>query len=549
MSHFFVRRPLRLCCNVLLTIFLKLNDNFIIFEGMRATCSYMSMPRFVTHCLTFYFLTSTYLCISFPMMEEEEFGLQQLLSHFAPSEPLSDSLVDDFVNVAAWGAEPPIVRRPVIFIPSFAGVRLQVQLKDREILAPWDALCRRNSDGWRSAWLPDKSDVGPLNAPCTVENIAFRLPAASEDPAAADYAPPRRGVLVQPVDSFDACMSLDAAGTYPTFGTWAAALERAGWRRRVDLDALPYDWRLGPDALAAPGGAFDRLRAAVEGLVARAGGRRAVALSMSMGGPAFALFCATHVSEAWKVPRRPPPCPPPPPAECHPVPPRRRALLLRRGPLRQAIAGAGRRRRVASRGGGRHGPATRRAIARATPHVQSPPHAHTDAQTGAPLPCARARLSMARAGRARSPHVRARGGCGRRRRTWRGSRRCRGRLAARSRPSSPSSAASGATSCRGPPSPSCARPPPPRLPPPPTLTSPPPPPASPLLALPLSPTLSLSLNSRAAGGGEARPLRRRAGSPPPVRAHRREKRVGLGGGWGGGVGGVTAHRDRGPVGP
>ncbi len=75
-----------------------------------------------------------------------------------------------------------------MIIPSFAGVRLQVQLKDREIRAPWDALCRRNSDGWRPAWLPDKSDVGPLNAPCTVENIAFNTPTSSEDPA---YAPPR----------------------------------------------------------------------------------------------------------------------------------------------------------------------------------------------------------------------------------------------------------------------------------------------------------------------------------------------------------------------
>jgi hypothetical protein len=293
-----------------------------------------SFNRGIKFVNEFVVLSCCWSAMSVPLTETKDFvDLQDLFNIFAPvpMPTADDKLLAEIVANLGEGIDSPNNRRPVMFIPSFAGVRLRMQLQNRELRSPLDIFCRRNTDTWLPAWLPEKSDVNVLNAHCLVDNMAFGVPSSNDAAASSSYPPPRAGVLVEPEDSFDACMALDVGGVYQTFGTWAKALAAGGWAAGADMDALPYDWRVGPDALAAPGGAFDRLRAAIEGLVARAGGRRAVAVSMSMGGPVFALFCATHVSEAWKV-RAPPtpqissssppsPSPLPPPPSHHPPPP------------------------------------------------------------------------------------------------------------------------------------------------------------------------------------------------------------------------------------
>ncbi len=58
--------------------------------------------------------------------------------------------------------------------------------------------------------------------------------------------------------------------------------------------------RLTPVQWSEPSGSFDQLRAQVEAQVEAAGGRRAVLVGLSLGGPYAATFLARHVDEEWK---------------------------------------------------------------------------------------------------------------------------------------------------------------------------------------------------------------------------------------------------------
>lgn len=139
--------------------------------------------------------------------------------------------------------------------------------------------------------------AGLLSVHCLIENMAFW----GKDPSRADNAYPNPDGVETGVDeAYGAGMYLDKEGTAPIYGVWSKALEQMGWRPGFDMDVLRYDWRKGPDDYMRPNGSFDVLKQMVEETV-EVTGKKVVVVSMSMGGPLFALFCSKHVDEAWKA--------------------------------------------------------------------------------------------------------------------------------------------------------------------------------------------------------------------------------------------------------
>lgn len=65
------------------------------------------------------------------------------------------------------------------------------------------------------------------------------------------------------------------------------------------VGALHYDWRLSPDDLIASG-TFAKVKSTIEEFVAKSGGRKAVLVSLSYGGPLTHRFLSTFVDSAWK---------------------------------------------------------------------------------------------------------------------------------------------------------------------------------------------------------------------------------------------------------
>jgi hypothetical protein len=78
-------------------------------------------------------------------------------------------------------------------------------------------------------------------------------------------------------------------------------MEAHGWERDKTLFAFAMDWRQGPPSYsAAPDQPFLRFKQLIEKAVQASGGPVTL-VSMSLGGPFVALFCADYVSEAWKA--------------------------------------------------------------------------------------------------------------------------------------------------------------------------------------------------------------------------------------------------------
>ena len=100
---------------------------------------------------------------------------------------------------------------------------------------------------------------------------------------------------------FESVVRLTADGEVPRVGIYLQIvrnLEVLGWRRGVDLAALPYDWRQGPEVWTAPGHEFDRLQAEIEAL-SRRNGAPVVLISLSLGSPFTSLFLS-RTSAAWR---------------------------------------------------------------------------------------------------------------------------------------------------------------------------------------------------------------------------------------------------------
>ena len=187
--------------------------------------------------------------------------------------------------------------RPVAFVPGLMGTALRYGVKDRE-KSP-NPFCRRNVPDGTLFWPPTKDMVMPQRFSCLCANLQLVCDDLSDTSETGCFRPKMKGVNISVDGSYASVMSLD--NTSAIWQPWADALVAANptYVQGRDIVGLPYDWRLGPDAWAAPGGDFDRTKAAIEAAVAANGGLAAVVVSISMGGPYFAAFCQ-HVSQEWK---------------------------------------------------------------------------------------------------------------------------------------------------------------------------------------------------------------------------------------------------------
>lgn len=183
-------------------------------------------------------------------------------------------------QAAGRAGDPPPRRAPILFVPPLTGTRLEVRHQRRQ----GSILCGRN-ENWKQAWLPSRTQ-STLLFDCWSEDLSLAWNQSN-----ASYSPALGGVNVRVNETYSATMSI-AAGV-PIYAAYSNALETLGWKVGVDLFSIPYDWRQGPDAYKRPGGPFDRMKAVIEGA-----GEPVVALSLSMGGPFFALFCSLQ-SDEW----------------------------------------------------------------------------------------------------------------------------------------------------------------------------------------------------------------------------------------------------------
>ena len=91
-------------------------------------------------------------------------------------------------------------------------------------------------------------------------------------------------------------------GNRTSFGCVCSNLQAMGYKRRVDFQTYPYDWRLGPKNWLSKGGFFEKLQAYIEHMskTATSTNKKVTAIGFSLGSPVFALFLSRFVTPAWR---------------------------------------------------------------------------------------------------------------------------------------------------------------------------------------------------------------------------------------------------------
>eukprot|EP00277_Geminigera_cryophila_P013598 CAMPEP_0179451348 /NCGR_PEP_ID=MMETSP0799-20121207/35438_1 /TAXON_ID=46947 /ORGANISM="Geminigera cryophila, Strain CCMP2564" /LENGTH=327 /DNA_ID=CAMNT_0021246589 /DNA_START=133 /DNA_END=1116 /DNA_ORIENTATION=+ len=115
--------------------------------------------------------------------------------------------------------------------------------------------------------------------------------------------PPPKGVTVRYRDDYESCMYLSATDRSVhsiVWAQWSDLLIENGWEKDTNLFAFAMDWRLGPPSYLGEDQTFLRFKTLIEKAVVSSGGPVSL-VTMSLGGPFVALFCADYVSEDWKA--------------------------------------------------------------------------------------------------------------------------------------------------------------------------------------------------------------------------------------------------------
>ena len=183
------------------------------------------------------------------------------------------------------------VRHPVLFIPGLLGSQLELDASGRE-LSP-NVLCKRFRKGWEHAWLPSLWQLLPFELDCWRSNMSLRW-----NNNTAEVEPLEHGVAVRPIASYEAVVQLDPK--VPVFNWFEDALKELNYQPGTNIASFAYDWRVGPETWSKADGAFDQLKRKIERLVADNDDIPIVPLSISLGGPFFALFLSSHVDKGWK---------------------------------------------------------------------------------------------------------------------------------------------------------------------------------------------------------------------------------------------------------
>lgn len=199
---------------------------------------------------------------------------------------------------------------PVLFVPGLMGTQIETKLTDREKAHWWlpNWFCEKTTKTYEPIWIPRQifRHLLPFAMDCYVETMMFRWNYDTEgsEGDAQDSSPPhilpwRAGIDSRAESTFDSVMELGPnTPTFQYYATWLT--QQFGYHPDQQMIAQPYDWRLGPETWRLPGREFDQMKAAIENVVKQNQGRGVVALSISAGGPFFALFLNQHVDAGWK---------------------------------------------------------------------------------------------------------------------------------------------------------------------------------------------------------------------------------------------------------
>ena len=204
---------------------------------------------------------------------------------------------------------------PVLFVPGLMGTQIETKLTERQKAHWWlpNWFCEKTTNAYEQIWIPRQilRHLIPFAMDCYVETMMFRWNYDTEDGSGdvqdtTDHEKPpphinpwRKGIDSRASSSFDSVMELGPnTPTFQYYATWLT--QQFGYQPDQQMIAQPYDWRVGPETWMLPGREFDQMKTAIEKVVNQNQGRGVVALSVSAGGPFFALFLNQHVDTAWK---------------------------------------------------------------------------------------------------------------------------------------------------------------------------------------------------------------------------------------------------------
>lgn len=121
-------------------------------------------------------------------------------------------------------------------------------------------VCKRNAD-WIEFFPPAPKMALPLTADCYFDDASLDY-----DPSTDIYSYPE-GVeirinmtLESQCDGAANPAAQAFTGNRTSFGCVCDNLQAMGYKRRVDFQTYPYDWRLGPKNWLSKGGFFEKLQ-------------------------------------------------------------------------------------------------------------------------------------------------------------------------------------------------------------------------------------------------------------------------------------------------
>lgn len=175
---------------------------------------------------------------------------------------------------------------PVVIIPALTATQLSATIKRESAV---NSLCML--EGQDHLWPPDGKALAPGLLPCWMEEMSIKVDveksiARSEE---VDVEPP--GVHVHPDPRQKGHFGWEKLMSF---------LEEYGYRDGRSIFSAPYDWRHGPAHWRKH--SWPILKRKVEGWVAQSGGKPAIFVADSMGGPYFTAFLlhAEGIDSEWK---------------------------------------------------------------------------------------------------------------------------------------------------------------------------------------------------------------------------------------------------------
>eukprot|EP00746_Dinoflagellata_sp_MGD_P020215 gnl/MRDRNA2_/MRDRNA2_147022_c0_seq1.p1 gnl/MRDRNA2_/MRDRNA2_147022_c0~~gnl/MRDRNA2_/MRDRNA2_147022_c0_seq1.p1 ORF type:complete len:1054 (+),score=240.64 gnl/MRDRNA2_/MRDRNA2_147022_c0_seq1:187-3162(+) len=179
---------------------------------------------------------------------------------------------------------------PVVLVPPLTGSKLFAKTRPNNLKNP---LCKLPFSNM--LWPVDKENLVGALVGCWQEEMGIEVDVAASKRENKEITIEPPGVHVYTTNYGD-----PSEGLTPTYEPFIPQLRLLGYRENKNLFGVPYDWRRGPASWYEHD--WPILKQHIEKWVAESGGRPAIFISLSMGGPYFAAFLlhAAGVDAAWK---------------------------------------------------------------------------------------------------------------------------------------------------------------------------------------------------------------------------------------------------------